>query len=56
MSLTDVAITIADGTYIYIEKCGDHFLKAIIFGAQIIIVATDAFILTVLGHFLVEGK
>ena len=63
-SQKDVAIAIADGTYIYIEKSGDYAFQRRSYSVHkgrplvkpMMLVATDGYILTVLGLYLADGK
>ena len=63
-SQTDVAIAVADGTYIYIEKSGDYAFQRRSYSVHkgrplikpMMLVATDGYILTVLGPYLADGK
>ena len=64
-SQTDVAIAVADCTYdIYIEKSGDCAFQRRSYSVHkgrplikpIMLVATDGYILTVLGPYLTDGK
>lgn len=63
-SQTDVAIAVADGTYIYIEKSGDYSFQRRSYSVHkgrplvkpMMLVATDGYILTVLGPYLADGK
>ena len=63
-SKTDIAIAVADGTYIYIEKSGDYsFQRQSYFVHKgrpllkpMMLVATDGYILTILGPYLANGK
>ena len=63
-SKSDVAITVADGTYIYIEKSGNYSFQRRSYSVHkgklllkpMMLVATDGYILTVLGPYLADGK
>ena len=63
-SQTDVAIAVADGTYIYIEINGDYSFQRRSYSVHkgrplvklMMLVATDGYILTVLGPYLADGK
>ena len=63
-SKTDVAIAVADGTYIYIEKSGDYSFQRRSYSVHkvrplvkpMMLVATDGYILTVLGPYSADGK
>ena len=52
-SKTDVAVTVDDGTYIYIEKSGDHFFKGDHIRCTRVVLA---FLFTFLGHYLAERE
>ena len=63
-SKSDVAIAVADGTYIYIEKSGNYSFQRRFYSVHkgkpflkpMMLVATDGYILTALGPYLVDGK
>ena len=63
-SKEDVTIAVADGTYIYIEKSGDYSFQRRSYSVHkgrplvkpMMLVATDGYILTVLGPYLADGK
>ena len=63
-SQRDVAIAVADGTYVYIEKSGDYSFQRRSYSVHkgrpllkhMMLVATDGYILTVLGPYLADGK
>ena len=60
----DVAIAVADGTYIYIEKSGNYSFQRRSYSVHtgqpllkpMMLVATDDYILTVKGPYLADGK
>ena len=60
----DTAIAVADGTYIYIEKSGNYSFQRRSYSMHkgrplvkhMTLVATDGYILSVLGPFLADGK
>lgn len=61
---SDVAIAVADGTYIYIEKSGNYSFQRRSYSVHkgkpllkpMMLVATDGYILTVLGPYLADEK
>ena len=63
-SQKDVAIAVADGTYVYIEKSGDYSFQRRLYSVNkgrpllkpMMLVATDGYILTVLGPYLVKTQ
>ena len=63
-SNSDVAIAVADGTYIYIEKSGNYSFQRRSYSVHkgqpllkpMMLVATDGYILTVMGPYLADGK
>lgn len=63
-SKSDVAIAVADGTYIYIEKSSNYAFQRRSYSIHkgqpllkpMMLVATDGYILTVLGPYLADGK
>ena len=63
-SKSDVAIAVADGTYIYIEKSRNYSFQRRSYSVHkgkpllkpMMLVATDGYILTVLGPYLADGK
>ena len=63
-SQKDVAIAVADDTYVYIEKRGDYSFQRRSYSFHkdrpllkpMMLVATDGYILTVLGPYLADGK
>ncbi|MCG7879800.1 MAG: transposase family protein, partial [Candidatus Thiodiazotropha endolucinida] len=63
-SKSDVAIAVADGTYIYIEKSGNYSFQRRSYSVHkgqpllkpMMLVASDGYILTVLGPYLADGK
>ena len=60
----DVAITIADGTYIYIEKSSNYSFQRRSYSTHksqsllkpMLVVASDGYIITVIGPYLADGK
>ena len=63
-SRSDIAIAVADGTYIYIEKSGNYSFQRRSYSVHkgqpllkpMMLVATDGYILTVIGPYLADGK
>lgn len=63
-SKSDVAIAVADGTYIYIEKSANYSFQRRSYSVHkgkpllkpMMLVASDGYILTVLGPYLADGK
>ena len=63
-SKTDIAIAVADDTYIYIEKSGDYSFQRRSYSVHkgrplvkpMMLAGTDGYILTILGPYLANGK
>ena len=60
----DVAICVADGTYIYIEKRSNYSFQRRSFSVHkgrplvkpVVLVASDGYIISVLGPYLADGR
>ena len=63
-SRSDIAIAVADGTYIYIEKGGNYSFQRRSYSVHkgqpllkpMTLVSNDGYILTVMGPYLADGE